>query len=120
MKTILLLYVVAASGLNVTWKVAMACGPRVKGKEYPLTVNSGRLLETPRIEMGNRPLFVTVTAIAELVVLTGTDPKLSELGLTPTPAWTGAGKSIVLMPIIPTTRHTNSVLRKCTPTFVFN
>jgi hypothetical protein len=57
-----------------------------------MTINSGRLLEIFRIETGCPPL-VTTTVAAELCVFTVTVPKLSEAGLTPTPAWTGTGKN---------------------------
>jgi len=51
-----------------------------------MTINSGRLLETCRIETLCPPLLVMTTVAAELAVFTVTDPKLSEAGLTPTPA----------------------------------
>ena len=51
-----------------------------------MTINSGRLLETCRIETLCPPLLVMTTVAAELAVFTLTDPKLSEAGLTPTPA----------------------------------
>ena len=75
-----------------------------------ITTNSGRLLETCRIETVCPPLLVTTTVAAELVVLTVTDPKLSEAGLTPTPAWTGIAKNTELTKSNPRNRHTNRVL----------
>jgi hypothetical protein len=38
------------------------------------------------------PAFVTTTETAALVVLTGTEPKLSAAGLIPMPAFTDDGK----------------------------
>ena len=75
-----------------------------------MTTNSGRLLETCRIERASPPLLVTTTVAAELVVLTVTDPKLSEAGLTPTPAWIGVEKNSELTKNNPRDRHTSRVL----------
>lgn len=50
------------------------------------TINSGRLLVTCWITVLWLLLFVTTTVAAALVVLTGTEPKLSAVGVTPTPA----------------------------------
>ena len=75
-----------------------------------ITINSGRLLDTCRIETVCPPLFVTTTVAAELAVLTETDPKLSAAGLTPTPAWTGTAKNTELTKSSPRNRHTNRVL----------
>jgi hypothetical protein len=66
------------------------------GSAGPMTINSGRLLETCRIETACPPLLVTTTFAAELVVVTVTDPKLSEAGLIPTPAWIGVAKNTEL------------------------
>ena len=74
------------------------------------TTNSRSLLETCRIETVCRPLLVMTTDAAGLTVFTVTDPKLSEEGLTPTPAWTGTAKNIALARINPRDRHTNRVL----------
>src|SRR5216683_2611222 len=76
-----------------------------------ITINSGRLLATCRIETACPPLLVTTTAAAELVVFTVTDPKLSEAGLTPTPAWIGVGKNSEVTKSNPIGRHTNRVFR---------
>ena len=75
-----------------------------------MTTNSGRLLETCRIETAWPPLLVTTTLAAELVVFTVTDPKLSEAGLTPTPAWIGVDKNSELAKNNPRDRHTSRVL----------
>lgn len=74
-----------------------------------MTINSGRLLETCRIERAWLPLLVTKTLAAELVVFTVTDPKLSEAGLTPTPAWIGVDKNSEVTKNNPTDRHTSPV-----------
>src|SRR5215470_12916430 len=75
-----------------------------------MTTNSGRLLETCRIETAWPPLLVTTTLAAELVVFTVTDPKLSEAGLSPTPAWIGVDKNSELAKNNPRDRHTSRVL----------
>src|SRR5229473_5138184 len=105
------LKVFAASGWNTTWKDALPCGPSVMGIAGLITINSGRLLATCRIETACPPLLVTTTAAAALVVLTVTDPKLSDAGLTPTPAWIGVGINSELTKSHPIARHTNRVLR---------
>ena len=74
------------------------------------TINSGRLLETCRIETACPPLLVTTTVAAELDMFTETDPKLSEAGLTPTPAWIGVEKNSELTKNNPRDRHTSRVL----------
>jgi hypothetical protein len=59
-----------------------------------MTTNSGALLEICWIEILRELPFVTTTVAAWLVVFVVTDPKLSEVGLTPTPpAQTTAGKT---------------------------
>ncbi len=75
-----------------------------------MTINSGRLLETCRIETACPPLLVTTTVVTELSVFTVTDPKLSEAGLTPTPAWIGVDKNNELTKNNPRDRHTSRVL----------
>jgi len=75
-----------------------------------MTINSGRLLKTCRIEAFCPPLFVTTTVAAELDVFTVTDPKLSEAGLTPTPAWIGVDKNSELTKNNPRDRHTSRVV----------
>jgi hypothetical protein len=75
-----------------------------------MTTNSGRLLEICRIETAWPPLLVTTTLAAELVVFTVTDPKLSEAGLSPTPAWIGVDRKSELAKNNPRDRHTNRVL----------
>ena len=60
-------------------------------------------------------LFVTIMVAAELTVFTGIEPKLMELGETPTPARTVAGKSRELT----TNRHTHRVLFIPWQSFVF-
>ena len=84
------------------------------------TINSGRLLETCRIETACPPLLVTTTVAAELDAFTETDPKLSEAGLTPTPAWIGMAKNTELTKSTPRDRHTRSVLYMRVQSFVFN
>jgi len=54
-------------------------------------------------------LVITIVA-AELTVFTETEPKLIELGETPTPARIAAGKNIGPKIDKPTSRHTRSVL----------
>ena len=75
-----------------------------------MTINSGRLLETCRIDVLCPPLLVSTTVAAGLMVLTLTDPKLNEAGFTPTPAWTGIAKNAELTKSSPRDRHTNRVL----------
>ena len=75
-----------------------------------MTINSGRLLATCRIETACPPLLVTTTVAAALEVFTETDPKLSEAGLTPTPAWIGIAKNTELTKSTPRDRHTSRVL----------
>jgi len=75
-----------------------------------ITINSGRLLETCRIETVCPPLLVTTTVAAALEVFTETDPKLSEVGLAPTPAWIGIAKNTELTKSSPSDRHTSRVL----------
>ena len=110
LKTMLPLKVFAASGWNATWKDALSWGLSVMGIAGPMTINSGRLLETCRIDTVCPPLLVTATVAAELVVFTATDPKLSEAGLTPTPAWIGMVKKLELTKNNPRDRHTTRVL----------
>ncbi len=85
-----------------------------------MTINSGRLLETCRIETVCWPLLVTTTVAAELGVFTVTDPKLSEVGFTPTPAWIGIGKNTTPTKSNPRQRHTSRVLCMRGQSFVFN
>ena len=80
------------------------------GRAGLITTNSGRLLETCRIETLCPPLLVTTTVAAELDVLTKTDPKLSAAGLTPTPACTGVAKNAEHTKSSPANRPTNRVL----------
>jgi hypothetical protein len=54
--------------------------------------------------------LVTTTLAAELEVFTVTDPKLSEAGLNPTPAWIGVEKNSELAKNNPRDRHTSRVL----------
>ena len=54
-------------------------------------------------------LVITIVAV-ELTVFTETEPKLIELGETPTPARIAAGKSIGPKIDNPTKRHTRSAL----------
>src|SRR5580765_2837693 len=75
-----------------------------------MTTNSGRLLETCRIETAWPPLLVTKTLAAELDVFTVTDPKLSEAGLIPTPAWIGVDENSEVTKNNPRYRHTSRVL----------
>ncbi len=75
-----------------------------------MTINSGRLLATCRIETACPPLLVKTTVAAELEVFTVTGPKLSEAGLTPTPAWIGVDKNTELTKNNPRDRHTSRVL----------
>lgn len=84
--TMLPLKVSAASGLNTTWKDALPLGPMDMGIAGETTTNSGRLLVTCWITVLWLLLFVTTIVTAALVVLTGTEPKLSAAGVTPTPA----------------------------------
>jgi hypothetical protein len=104
------LKVFAASGWNTTWKDALPWGPSLMGIAGLVTINSGRLLETCRIETVCRPLLVTTTVAVELFVFTVTDPKLSEVGLTPTPAWTGIGVKTEPTISNPRDRHPSRVL----------
>jgi len=85
-----------------------------------MTINSGRVLETCRIETACPPLLVTTTVAAELELFTETDPKLSEAGFTPTPAWIGVAKKTELTKSTPRDRHTRSVLCMRAQSFVFN
>jgi len=84
--TMLPLNVSAASGLNTTWNDALLRGPMEIGIAGEITTNSGRLLVICWMEVLWRLLFVTTTVMAPLVVLIVTDPKLSAVGVTPTPA----------------------------------
>src|ERR1700751_2667843 len=83
-------------------------------------INSGRLLETCRIERVCPLLLVTTTLAAELDVFTVTDPKLREVGLTPTPARTGIGKNIEATKSNPRDGCASRVLRIRRPSFVFD
>jgi hypothetical protein len=80
------LNVSAASGLNTTWNDTLLRGLIEMGIAGEMTINSGRLLVICWIEVLWRLLFVTTTVMAPLVVLIVTDPKLSAVGVTPTPA----------------------------------
>jgi len=84
--TMLPLNVSAASGLNTTWNDALLRGPIEIGIAEEITINSGRLLVICWMEVLWRLLFVTTTVMAPLVVLIVTEPKLSAVGVTPTPA----------------------------------
>jgi hypothetical protein len=84
--TMLPLNVRAASGLNTTWNDALLRGPMEIGIAAEITMNSGRLLVTCWMEVLWRLLFVTTTVIAPLFVFIVTEPKLSAVGVTPTPA----------------------------------
>lgn len=77
--------VLAESGRKVTENVALLPAGKVVGREGPVKTNSGRLADTLRTLMLWRPVFVSVM-VAELAVLTLTDPKFRELGLTLNPA----------------------------------
>ena len=89
------------------------------GSAGQMTINSGRLLETCMIETAWPPLLVTTTAAAELEVFTVTDPKLSEAGLTPTPAWIGVDKNSELTKNNPRDRHTTRLMH-AHQSFVFS
>jgi hypothetical protein len=54
--------------------------------------------------------LVTTIETAGLVVFTGTDPKLSEAGVIPTPACTKMGKNTEVTKSNPKDRHTRLVL----------
>jgi len=103
------LNVSAVSGLNTTWNDALLRGPMEIGIAAEITMNSGRLLVTCWMEVLWRLLFVTTTVIAPLLVFIVTEPKLSAVGVTPTPAWAGTGEKIEPTKNIPTNRHTNRV-----------
>jgi hypothetical protein len=104
------LKVSVASGLNTTWKDALPLGPIDIGIAGETTINSGRLLVSCWIMVLWLLLFVTTTVTAALAVLTGTDPKLSAEGVTPTPALAGTGKNTEPTKNNPINRHTNRVL----------
>ena len=74
------------------------------------TINSGRVLETLRIETLCRLPLVTTIEAAGLVVFTVNDPKLNDAGVTPTPACSKMGKNTKLARDNPTARHTRLVL----------
>ena len=84
-----------------------------------ITINSARLLEISEIERVSRPLLVTTTVAAGLVVPTTTDPKLSEVGVTPTPAWADIGKNTAPTRSIAIDRQPSRILftRDKTPVF---
>ncbi len=108
-----------AFGSNTTWNDALPRALSVRGRAGPVTINSERLLDTLVIKTLRRLLFVTTTVAAALFVFTLTDPKLSELGETPTVACTGTGHATNPAKINPTTQHTNSVLFMDRQPFVF-
>ena len=111
----------AALGTNTTWNEALSRPVSLMGNAGPVTMNSERVLETPASETVCRFSFVTTKVIAALFVLTATEPKLSELGATPTAAWTGGGKTSVPARKNATNKHTNSVLfMKWQPFVVFS
>src|SRR6266851_3470747 len=84
-----------------------------------MTINSGRLLATCRIETACPPLLVKTTVAAELEVFTVTGPKLSEAGLTPTPAWIGVDKNTELTKNNPGQAHQSRFMH-ARQSFVFN
>ena len=71
------LKLIAASGRNATCKDMLPWGPSVMGNAGLTTINSGRVLDTLRIDTVCRPPLVTTIEAVGLVVFTGTDPKLS-------------------------------------------
>jgi hypothetical protein len=89
------------------------------GSAGPETINSDRLLATPAMETARWLSFVTTTVTPALFVFTATDPKLSELGATPTAASAGMGLNAKAIKDIPRHRHTNSVLFMSEQSFVF-
>ena len=73
-------------------------------------MNSERVLDKPFSETLWRLSFVTTTVTAALFVFTATEPKLRELGATPTAAWAGMGIDRAPAKSDAKHRHTNSVL----------
>jgi hypothetical protein len=120
LRVMLPLKVSAASGWNITWKDALPWAPSVMGIAGLRTINSGRLLEACRIETVCPLLLVTTTLAAELDVFTVTDPKLREVGLTPTPARTGRGKKTEAAKSNPRDGYASRVLCICGRSFVFD
>src|SRR5208337_3089233 len=117
--TILPLKLCAAFGWKTTCKDTRPPPLSVMGSAGLETINSARLLDTCMIETLRRLLLVTTRVSAALCVFTATDPKLSELGETPTVACTGTGHTTNPAKINPTTKHTNSVLFMDRQPFVF-
>jgi hypothetical protein len=78
--------VLAESGRKDAWNVALFPTATVVGREGPVRANSGRLAEAWRIVILWWPEFVSRMVLAEVVVLTLTDPKFREAGLALRPA----------------------------------
>jgi hypothetical protein len=84
-------------------------GLSAMGSEGMITINSGRLLATCWMVTLCRALLVITTVAPVPVVFTVTEPKLSAVGVTPTPALAGTGDKIQPIKKIPTKRHTSRV-----------
>src|SRR5271170_3750784 len=89
---------------------ALPCPARVMGMEGLTTMNSGTVLEMRVTETGCRLSLVRTTVPAELVVFILTEPKLSEVGETPTSASTDTGNNIETTRNKTEGKHTSSVL----------
>ena len=91
------------------------------GREYgmagPETTNCERLLENFWMLILWLPLLVRTMVEPELVVLTVTEPKLTELGLAVTFAEAGCARRFPAKTKIKTTRHTRSFSRICVTSF---
>jgi hypothetical protein len=74
------------SGMKTAWKDAVSPFLKVKGRDGPVKMNSGKLLEVCWIMSLWLPLLVKVITVGELAVLTLTEPKFNDDGLTPIPA----------------------------------
>ncbi len=86
------------------------CAASLMGSAGLVTRNCASELDTPVTDALRRLLFVNATVMAALFVFTVTEPKLSEVGATPTAA--SAGLAIARAPAKnnPKDRHTNRVL----------
>ena len=82
----------SAVGLNTTWIEALEFGLSSKGNGLASTANCGMLLVIRMIDALWRPLVVIET-VAEVVVLTWTEPKLIPEGLRFTPAVAESGRN---------------------------
>jgi len=74
-----------------------------------MTINSGRLLDTRKIDTVWQPVFATTMVAAVLLVFRVTDPKLNEVGANATSTWNDLGTNTESKKTNPRDRDTRSV-----------